>query len=53
MSDWAIQMITFLTILLAYCMYRTVKAPNNSPIKRLYIELSITCVALIIGCTYL
>lgn len=53
MSEWAIKMIACLTVLWAYCIYRMVKAPHNSPIKRLYIELSITCVALIIGCTYL
>ena len=53
MSDWAIKMIAFLTVLWAYCIYRMVKAPHNSPKERLYMGLAISCAILMIGCTYL
>ena len=53
MSEWAIKMIACLTILWAYCMFRMVKAPYNSPKERLYMGLAISCAILMIGCTYL
>ena len=53
MSDWAIKMIAFLTVLWAYCIYRMVKAPYNSTKERLYMGLAISCAILMIGSTYL